>query len=193
MDGKITDIKPDYISIDGDRVEIYHDFPLNVKTMLHMTPTVKVGDRVAKGDIIADSNFTKGGTMALGTNLRVAYVPYKGWNHEDGIVISQSASEKLTSQHMYMEELPMNPDIEVDRKRYAALFPLKITPKMLTKLGDDGVVRKGVTLEKGDIIIAAMAKKTMTSSDLLLQRMDKKLANPYKDVAVIWNHDREGS
>jgi hypothetical protein len=130
--------------------------------------------------------------MALGTNLRVAYVPYKGWNHEDGIVISRSASEKLTSQHMYMEELPMNADIEVDKRRYASLFPLKITPKMLAKLGEDGVVRKGQTVEKGDLIIAAMAKKTLTSSDLLLQRMDKKLANPYKDVSVNWTHDRDG-
>jgi len=69
---------------------------------------VKVGDQVRKGQILADSNFTRNGTLALGTNLKTAYIPYGGLNFEDGIVISDSAAEKLTSVHIHRETVDID-------------------------------------------------------------------------------------
>ena len=83
-------------------VQIYNHFPLNdSKTFIHSTPIVKIGDSVTRGQTLADSNFTRDGSLSLGTNLRVAYLPYKGYNFEDGIVISDSASKQLTSEHLH--------------------------------------------------------------------------------------------
>ncbi|NIR16548.1 MAG: hypothetical protein GWN86_22565, partial [Desulfobacterales bacterium] len=84
---------------------------------------IKKGDKVKKGQILGDSNYTKDGTLALGTNLRTAYIPYKGYNHEDGVVISESAADKLTSLHAYQKIVPMQDDEIIDKKKYLAYFP----------------------------------------------------------------------
>mgnify|MGYP001764587240 CR=1 FL=1 len=65
---------------------------------MHSTPLVKPGDVVKKDQTVADTNFSRNGTLALGTNLRTAYIPFRGYNFEDGIVISESAAKKLSSQ-----------------------------------------------------------------------------------------------
>ena len=67
-------------------------------------PRVKVGQKVKKGDLVADGPAMKEGQLALGRNLLVAYLPFKGWNFEDGIVISETAARKLTSPHVFVIE-----------------------------------------------------------------------------------------
>ena len=161
-------------------------------TFLTMYPLVKVGDRVKKGDILADSNFTKNGELALGTNLNVAYVPYKGWTHEDSIVISESTAKKLTSQHMYTKEFETNADTYLDKASYIKWFPTKITSGNIQKLDETGVVRKGTTVERGDILIAGLRRKTLTSADNMMRRLRGGLVNPYKDAAEVWDHDTPG-
>lgn len=192
-DGTVTAIGHDYITVNTTKVHLYKDFPLNVKTPLSMTPIVAVNDKVKKGQVIAESNFVKDGALALGVNLRTAYVPYQGWTHEDGIVISESAAEKLTSEHMYMEELDKTRDIVIDKQRYSALFPTKITPEQLKKLDETGVVKKGTVVSKDDYLIVAMAKKEPTNADAVLAKMHSMLKTPYRDVSVKWEHDTPGT
>lgn len=161
-------------------------------TFITMYPLVKVGDKVKKGDILADSNFTKNGELALGTNLNVAYIPAKGWTHEDSIVISQSAAKKLTSQHMYTKEFETSPDSYIDKASYIKWFPTKITSTNIQKLDNDGVVKKGVMVNRGDVLIAGLRRKTMTSADNMMRRLRGSLVNPYKDAAEVWDHDTPG-
>jgi len=102
INGVVESIKKDAIIVkakDGSKkeVQLYDDYPLNDdKSVLSSTPLVKVGDNVSSGQVVADINFTKNGTLALGTNLRVAYMPWKGLNFEDGVVVSETAAKKLT-------------------------------------------------------------------------------------------------
>ena len=70
---------------------------------MHARAKVKVGDRVTKGQVLADTNYVKDGELAMGKNLLVAYTPYKGLNVEDGVVISTSAARKMTSEHLYQQ------------------------------------------------------------------------------------------
>jgi len=97
-EGQVVEVTPDVIKIkgvDGKIVEheLHNNLPYNRKTFLHNTPTVKVGDMVNKDTLLAKSNFTNDkGATALGLNLRTAYVPYKGANFEDAIVISLVSS-----------------------------------------------------------------------------------------------------
>ena len=161
-------------------------------TFLTMYPLVKVGDKVKKGDILADSNFTKNGELALGTNLNVAYVPYKGWTHEDSIVISESTAKKLTSQHMYTKEFETNSETYLDKASFIKWFPTKITSTNIQKLDDTGVVRKGTMVERGDILITGLRRKTLTSADNMMRRLRGGLVNPYKDASEVWDHDTPG-
>ena len=66
--------------------------------------------RFKKGDLIADSNFSRNGILSLGTNLRTAYMPWKGLNFEDGIVISENAAKKLTSNHLFQDHIEKDND-----------------------------------------------------------------------------------
>lgn len=158
-------------------------------TFLTMYPLVKVGDKVKKGDILADSNFTKNGELALGTNLNVAYIPYKGWTHEDSVVISESTAEKLTSQHMYIKEFELTPDSMVDKASFIKWFPTKITTENIKKLDQQGVVQEGLQVQRGDVLICGLRRKTATSADAMLKKLRGSLVNPYKDDSVVWDHD----
>lgn len=161
-------------------------------TFLTMYPLVKVGDKVKKGDILADSNFTKNGELALGTNLNVAYIPYKGWTHEDSIVISESTAEKLTSQHMYTKEFESSTDSYIDKASFIKWFPTKINIENIQKLDDAGVIKKGSTVVRGDILIAGLRRKTLTNADNMMRRLRGSLVNPYKDASEVWDHDTPG-
>lgn len=188
--------KEDYvydIEVDKSNVFAVNGGLVVHNTYIHMTPLVHVGDKVHKGQILAESNFTKNGTLAIGTNLRVAYIPYKGWNHEDGIVVSETAAKKLTSQHMYIKELDLGPEVEIDKRKLAINFPSKINAEQLRKLDEEGIAIKGQVLNRGDYVIAALAKREPTTADALLTRMHASLANPYKDASLVWDHDRPGT
>lgn len=191
-DGVVKDITDTYIQVNKTKVDIYHNFPMNQKTFLHMHPIVKVGDNVKKGQPLVDTNFTKGNALALGTNLRVGYVPYFARTHEDAVVISESTAKRLTSEHMYTKSLELSPEIVVDKHRFVSMFPLKINAGQMAKLDEEGVVKKGQILERGDYAVTALAKRDMTNSDQILMKMHASLANPYKDVSVVWDHDRPG-
>lgn len=190
--GKVTEVHDDYIRINNTKVEIYNNFPMNYKTSLHMVPKVKVGDYVTKGQTIAESNYTKDGALALGVNARVAYVPFRGYSHEDAMAISETAAKKFTSQHLYVKEMDLRPDITVSKARFAMQFPTKVKPTHMAKVDDEGIVKEGTKVEKGDFLIMALGKREMTSSDQMLERIGKNISNPYKDISLIWDHDRPG-
>lgn len=180
------------IEVGGSNMFAVENGLLIHNTFLTMYPLVKVGDKVKQGDILADSNFTKDGELALGTNLNVAYIPYKGWTHEDSVVISESTAKKLTSQHMYTKEFETSADAYIDKASYIKWFPTKITPENIKKLDESGVIQKGVTVNRGDILITGLRRKTMTSGDNMMRRLRGSLVNPYKDAAEVWDHDTSG-
>jgi DNA-directed RNA polymerase beta subunit len=134
---------------DGERlvVPIYDNFPLNdKKAFITSTSLVKKGDTVRKGQTIADTNFTKNGVYAPGVNLRVGYVPFKGLVFEDGIVISESASETLTSEHLHKNRAYIEKNMAVGLRKFRANYPGVISDDNATKLDEDGVIKKGQKL-----------------------------------------------
>jgi DNA-directed RNA polymerase subunit beta' len=174
----------------GDRkISLYNNFSLNRKSFLHHTPVVKVGERVKKDQLLAESNFTKGGTLALGTNLRAAYIPYKGYNFEDGIVISESAAEKLTSEHIHKKSYAVTPQSTLDKGLFRLNYPALLSPDNASKIGSDGVIKKGSRVRSGDIIIAAMERK---NRDAQIAVISKTLADRPRDASVRWTGEDEG-
>lgn len=175
--------------------QIYDHFPLNAdKSFLHSNPAVKVGDKVKKGQTIADTNFTKDGDLALGTNLQVGYMPYKGYNFEDGVVISESAAKKLASEHLHRKTLSTDKSHVLSKKKFQAYEPTGLTKEQASKLDDDGVAKTGQVIHPGDTLIAALREKSEyeRAEDKELARMHKSVVRPFKDASVKWEADHPG-
>lgn len=192
VDGWVTKITSDAIYVDGQRIPIPDYFPLNNHNFVHAQPTVKVGDHVKKDQVIADTNHTRDGLMAMGRNLLTAYVPYKGLNVEDGVVISQAASQKMTSSHLYQKPYAFDTDTVIDLKKFRAYFPHKFTDAQVQKLDDKGVVKKGQIVDKGDVLVAAMRHQVLGTESQRLARVSKILAREYRDDSLTWDKDVQG-
>lgn len=194
--GTVLEVKGDSIVIQGKdkkhEVQLYNNFPLNdPKAMLHSTPLVRVGQAVAAGDNVADTNFTKGGTLALGANLRVAYIPYKGYNFEDGVVISESAAKKFTSEHMHKPEVSLDKGAITNPKKYLTQHPDTYGRSQMNKLDDKGVVRVGQIVKTGDPL--ALAMRPFQSKDRMsLQAIGRALSGRHTDVSLRWRSDHDG-
>lgn len=202
--GLITKIDDDYIHLSSShesektsatitRLHYDQNFPLAAKTALHNELKVKVGDNVEAGQPLADSNFTRNGALALGTNLRVGYMPYRGLNTNDGIVVSQGAAEKLISEHMYQHALSRDGDVQLGREKHRAYFGNRYTQAQYANLDDDGVVKPGVVLKTGDPIFVGTRPSRVTGDAALLGRLSKSLVKPFEEIIDVWKHDRPGT
>jgi len=176
-----------------ETIQAVKNLPFNMKGFHDdEKPLVKVGDRVKPGTVLFDSNYTKDGTLALGRNLHAAYIPWKGYNHEDGLVISRSAAQSLSSHHAYKVDYEIN-EMSVPKKSLIArYFPGKITREQLDNLDDRGFAKQGAILKHGDPVYAVLEHKEPTPEDKMLGRLHKTLVTPYRLVMEPWNHEENG-
>jgi len=197
--GTVAKVDSSHVHIKGDdgkvkKVALYDHFPLNGgKTMLHSDTLVKAGDKVKKGQTIADTNYTRGGKLALGTNMRVGYMTYHGRTFEDSIVVSESAAKKLTSTHLHEMATELFAGMQTDKKRWISYStPDKATAARVNKLGDDGVIKEGQRVEHGDVLIAVVAPARVDPRDEA-RTIARSLATPYDTRgSVYWEHDYPG-
>jgi DNA-directed RNA polymerase beta subunit/DNA-directed RNA polymerase beta' subunit len=192
--GTIKKITKDNIIMKTDKgetkaISIYNNFPLNRKSFLEHKPLVSPGDKVKKGELLADSNFTKDGTLALGTNMRVAYLPYKGLNFEDGIVITDSAAEKLTSVHITKKSYEADDNTIQKLTTFRSNYPNLLTPQNIAKLDEQGVIKKGEKVNTGDAVIVALRKRGTSVS---IGRIKKALADRPMDDSIYWSIEDSG-
>lgn len=199
ISGTITAVTKTSITItssDGKEkrtVDLVDNLPFNMKGFHHDEGhSFKIGDKVQAGQPLSDNNYTRQGKLALGTNLRAAYMPFKGYNHEDGIIVSRSAAEKLTSSHAYKYDYEINAATELSLNKFKAAFPSKFTPDQLSGLDEKGFPKKGTKLKYGDAIYAVLEKRETSETDRVLGRLHKTLVNPYRAKVEIWNHEEPG-
>lgn len=199
VDGVVTAIKPDAIHLKTDdgkehTVHLYNHFPLNdTKGMLHSTPlpSLKVGDKVKKDQFLADTNFTKDGQLAIGTNLRVAYMPFKGLNFEDGTVISETAAEKLTSLHLHKPSVSLTETNVLNKSRFQRHLGPIYNARQYNSLDDDGVVKVGTKIQPGDPLIATMRPVTVRDK-YGLAGVRRTIVGEHVDGSLLWDHDHVG-
>jgi len=179
---------------DGNRYsyKIPRNIPLNNSSFIDFNPIVKKGDKLKSGDIIADSNFTKDGKYAIGTNLTTIYAPWKGINYEDSVVISEDASEKLTSEHMYKKIYNDVANSNITMDKFRAYYPFKIKEADLNKFDNNNIIKKGTKVKKGDVLIPALKETIFTPADNLISKLKKASVSPFKDNSLIWDKNVEG-
>jgi DNA-directed RNA polymerase subunit beta len=174
-------------------VKAIKNLPFNMKGFHDdETPLVKEGDSITRGDLLFDNNYSKNGVLAIGKNLNVAYIPWKGYNHEDGLVISKRISDQLSSHHAYKVDYEINNDSVLKKSLIMRYFPGKLTREQLNKLDDRGFAKVGEIVSKGDPIFAVLEHREPTPEDKMLGRLHKSLINPYKLVVEEWLHDENG-
>src|SRR5471032_2363946 len=159
----------------------------NQNTNINQRPIVKVGDRVAKHDVIADGASTDLGELALGQNMLVAFMPWNGYNFEDSILISEKvvADDRYTSIHI--EELNV---VARDTK----LGPEEITRDIsnlaevqLGRLDESGIVYIGAEVEAGDVLVGKVTPKgetQLTPEEKLLRAIFGEKASDVKDTSL---------
>lgn len=189
--GTVLEVTPVHIKIRGtDRKihyeELYENHPYNRKTFVHNTPVVRPGDRIRSGQLLATSNFTdRRGTTALGKNVRIAYLPYKGYNFEDAIVISESFAQRASSEHMYQNTLDLGEGVRASKNAFVSIFPGEYDRKLLDKYDNDGVLRPGETVNMGEPLVLAVRERRTGPK---LGRRKASWAN----ASVTWDHHSPG-
>lgn len=198
LDGTVESVDRDHITIKGDNGQkktynLYNNFPLNNKSFVDSNALVKKGDKVTVGQTLADTSFTKDGTLAIGTNLRIGYLPFRDTTFEDGYTISESAAKKLTSEHLRETAVQISQDDLMDKKSFIAHYPTAANAKSLDKLDESGVIRVGQKVEPGDVLIAHLQKVEASEEDAKLGKLSKKLVKGFRNDAQIWDKNVVGT
>ncbi|HET9750941.1 MAG TPA: DNA-directed RNA polymerase subunit beta, partial [Casimicrobiaceae bacterium] len=159
----------------------------NQNTNLNQRPLVRIGDQIARGDVIADGASTDMGELALGQNMLVAFMPWNGFNYEDSILISEKVvgDDRYTSIHI--EELSV---VARDTKLGAEEITRDISSLgegQLSRLDDAGIVYIGAEVEAGDVLVGKVTPKgetQLTPEEKLLRAIFGEKASDVKDTSL---------
>ena len=199
--GVISSVDSKHITIETDGesedielnpVEKFYTYSLkkflrtNQNTCINQKPIVKVGDKVKKGDVIADGHSTKDGELALGRNLTVAYMPWRGYNFEDAIVISEKLvkDDSMTSIHIKEFEVEIR-DTKRGEEELTNEIP-NVSEDATKDLDHRGIVRVGAEVNPGDILVGKITPKGETDptpEEKLLRAIFGEKAGDVKDAS----------
>ncbi len=167
----------------------------NDSTCYHQRPVVSVGEKVKKGDVLADTSTSDRGEMALGQNLLVAFMSWGGANYEDAIILSERLVRESILTSIHIEKFVVN-------VRDTKLGPEITTPDIPnvgeTKLKDldyEGIVRIGAEVRPGDILVGKITPKgeaTLTPEERLLRSIFGEKARDVKDTSLRMEHGKRG-
>jgi DNA-directed RNA polymerase subunit beta len=159
--GTVTFVDASKIVInEEDAYEMRKYFGLNEGTCLNQRPIVKLGQKVKKGEVIADGAGTAQGELALGKNVLVAFMPYDGYNFEDAIVVSESVIKRDVFSSIHIEEFSIEVrETRLGKEEFTRDIP-NVGERELRNLGEDGIVRVGTRVEPGDILVGKVAPKS---------------------------------
>jgi DNA-directed RNA polymerase subunit beta len=156
----------------------------NQNSCQNQKPRVKIGQRVKKGDIVADGASCQNGELALGQNVRVAFMPWRGYNFEDAIVLSERlvTEDIFTSLHINEIDLEVR-DTKRGEEELTAEIP-NVSEDATRELDENGIVRIGAKVEEGDILIGKVSPKGETDptpEEKLLKAIFGEKAGEVKD------------
>ena len=167
----------------------------NQSTCINHRPIVHVGDHVIEGEPLADGPSVDESELALGTNLTVAYMPWEGFNYEDGIVVSERVvqDDLLTSVNISRHEIDAR-DTKLGPEEITREIP-NLSEDMLANLDDDGIIRIGAEVGPGDILVGKVTPKgetALTSEERLLRAIFGAKAHDVRDTSLKMPHGSYG-
>jgi DNA-directed RNA polymerase subunit beta len=168
----------------------------NQNTCINQKPLVRVGDRVKKGQVLADGPCTERGELALGRNVLVAFVPWRGYNFEDAILVSDKLvkDDYYTSIHIEEYEIEAR-DTKLGPEEVTRDIP-NISESFLRNLDESGVIRIGAVIKPGDILVGKVTPKgetTLTPEEKLLRAIFGEKAGDVRDASLYCPPGIEGT
>ncbi len=168
----------------------------NQNTCINQKPLVRVGDRVKKQQVLADGPCTDRGELALGRNVLVAFVPWRGYNFEDAILVSEKLvkDDYYTSIHIEEYEIEAR-DTKLGPEEVTRDIP-NISESFLRNLDESGVIRIGAVVKPGDILVGKVTPKgetTLTPEEKLLRAIFGEKAGDVRDASLYCPPGIEGT
>jgi DNA-directed RNA polymerase subunit beta len=199
-DGEVTEVSGSQITVMysslGKRVYHLHKFRRsNHNTCVNQVPRVTQGQKVKKGDLIADGPSTDHGELALGKNLLVAFMPWEGYNFEDAIILSDRLvkDDVLTSIHIHEYVIDAR-DTKLGPEEITRDIP-NLSDDILRDLDDRGVIRVGAEVNPGDVLVGKVTPKgetELTPEERLLRAIFGEKAREVRDTSLKVPHGESG-
>jgi DNA-directed RNA polymerase subunit beta len=192
-----SEIHVRYDRTEGDRLVSFEDdlriykltkfIKTNQETCINHKPAVKKGQRMKKGDFLTEGYAVQAGELALGRNLRVAFMPWKGYNFEDAIVINEKVAREdlFTSIHISEYELEVR-DTKLGEEELTPDIP-NVSEEATKDLDENGIIRLGAAIKEGDILIGKITPKgesDPTPEEKLLRAIFGDKAGDAKDASL---------
>ena len=198
--GTVTEVDAAHVVVYSDAYgSERYDLPKyqrsNQSTCINHRPIVHAGDTVEAGQPLADGTSIDHTELALGTNLTVAYMPWEGFNYEDGIIVSERVVQEdlLTSVNISRHEIDAR-DTKLGPEEITREIP-NLSEDMLANLDDDGIIRIGAEVGPGDILVGKVTPKgetALTAEERLLRAIFGAKAHDVRDTSLKMPHGAYG-
>ena len=167
----------------------------NANTCIHQTPLVKIGEKIKAGQTIADGIGTKNGRLALGRNVKVAFMPWRGYNFEDAILINEKIvrEDVFTSIHIEKFEVECR-ETRLGNEEVTRDIP-NVGEEALINLNEDGIIRVGAEVKAGDILVGKVtpkSEKELSPEERLLRAIFGEKAADIRDTSMTLSPGIEG-
>ena len=171
-------------------VDIYHLIKYqrsNQNTCINQRPLVKKGDRVKEGDVIADGSCTENGEIALGQNINIAFMPWRGYNFEDSILVSQRLMHEDTFTSVHIDVLDtVARDTKLGKEEITRDIP-NVSEEALKNLDESGIIAVGTSVSSKDILVGKVTPKGETQlnpEEKLLRAIFGEKAGDVRDTSL---------
>src|SRR5579875_3724171 len=200
-DGEVTDVDARRIIVKHEDDQLEHTYELlkftrsNAGTCINQRPIVKPGDRVVRGQILADGPSSDQGELALGQNVLVAFMPWEGYNYEDAILISERMvkDDRFTSIHIEEYECEAR-DTKLGPEEITRDIP-NVGEDSLKDLDENGIVRIGAEVRPEDILVGKVTPKgetELTAEERLLRAIFGEKSREVRDTSLKVPHGEKG-
>ncbi len=185
--GTVTKADAKEIVVDKEVYSLMNYQRTNANTCIHQRPLISVGDKVAAGQVVADGVGTQHGRLALGRNVLVAFMPWRGYNFEDAILINEKVVREdiFTSIHIEKFELECR-ETRLGSEEITRDIP-NVSEEALVNLNEDGIIRIGAEVKAGDILVGKVtpkSEKELSPEERLLRAIFGEKAADIRDTSL---------
>ncbi|MFA5089509.1 MAG: DNA-directed RNA polymerase subunit beta [Candidatus Omnitrophota bacterium] len=185
--GKVTSVDASSISIGKKIYQLKKFQRTNADTCLNQRPIVRLGEHVEKGQAIADGTSTKNGELALGKNLLCAFMPWRGYNFEDAILISEKVVKEDTFTSIHIERFEIeSTETRLGNEEITRDIP-NVSEESLANLDENGIIRIGASVISGGILVGKVTPKTeseLSPEERLLRAIFGEKAGDVRDTSL---------
>src|ERR1700676_2285703 len=185
--GTVTYVDGQRIRVDEREYMLRKFTGLNEHTCLNQKPIIKLGQKVKKGDVLADGAATSKGELSLGRNVLVAFMSWDGYNFEDAIFISEKLVENDTYTSIHIEEFEIEiRETKLGKEEFTRDIP-NVSPKALSNLDEYGIVGIGTFVNPGDILVGKVSpksKRELTPEEKLLHAIFGRAGEDVKNDSL---------